>query len=123
MEEPNQDVDSLSHVDPDLDPAAGISKWLFRGKVSSPGSDNGRGCSCGQLSGCSIIWSQGVTLLGERKASGTVICLTCQSLCLLSCDSRRTRTASGSMLCGNAFVLGRSASAIGVLPLQIQGPP
>ena len=79
MEEPNHDVDSLSHVDPELDPAAGISKWLFRGKVSSPASDIGRGCSCGRSPGCSTRWSQGVNLLGNHKASSTVVCLACQS--------------------------------------------
>ena len=123
MEEPNQDVDSLSHVDPDLDPAVGISKWLFRGKVTSPGSDTGRGCSCGLPSGCSIRWSQGLTLLGERKAASAVVCLTCQSLCLLPCDQRRTGTAGVSMLRGNACVLGGSASASGMLQPQICCPP
>lgn len=101
MNEPDQDVDSLSHVDPDLDPAAGISKWLFRGKVGSPDSGTGRGCSSGQPSGCSITWSQGVALL--RKASRTVMCLRGQCFYLLSCDQRRTRAAAGSMLGGHGL--------------------
>lgn len=100
MDEPDQDVDSLSHVDPDLDPAAGISKWLFRGKVGSP--DSGAAAPANHLVAAShglkewLCWR-------ERKASRTVMCLTDQCFCLLSCDQRRTRAAAGSMLGGNGL--------------------